>query len=61
MFNLSISLKSGKIIKSTCDNFAIINGFLKVESGKRTGYFNTNELVAFESTKVEPEIEEKKK
>lgn len=59
---MTINFKNGKIVKSICDNYVIINGFLKIESDGRTGFFNTSELLAFDVTelKEKEEIEEKK-
>lgn len=60
---MTINFKNGKVVKSICDNYVIINGFLKIESDGRTGFFNTSELLAFEVTELKEEkkeIEEKK-
>lgn len=60
---MTINFKNGKVVKSICDNYVIINGFLKIESDGRTAFFNTSELLAFEVTELKEEkkeIEEKK-
>lgn len=59
---MTINFKNGKVVKAICDNYVIINGFLKIESDGRTAFFNTSELLAFEVTEeLKEEKKEKKK
>lgn len=58
---MTTKLESGKVVRIDCDNYVIINGFLKIETEGKVIFFNTNKLLAFEVTETKEEKKEEEK